>query len=452
MLSLSGNLKKTTAGVAAVLALTLGFAGCSSGSGSSGETSAAGGSETTTTQTSEPAAESVTMTFWHNGTGEKATTYWENTVKDFEAANPGVTIEIQVVQNEDLDGKLQTAMQAGTTPDIFLQRGGGKMAEMLAAGQVMDITDLIDADIKAAYGEGAFGFDSLNGRIYAMPMSVQPEGLWYNQDLFDQAGITTNPTDMASFNEAVATLKAAGIQAVALGAQDAWPAAHWFYSFALRECSKDVIDNLTSDKKFDDPCWLKAFQDVADLNATNPWNQGFLTTVAQQGAGSSAGLVANGQAAMELMGSWEPGVIGGLTPDGENLASLRWFAFPAVDGGQGDPTAIMGGSDGYSCSAAAPPACVDFLNFIAQKEYSEGYADAYSTLPANSEAMGVVTDPSLKAAAEAYSQAAYAVLWFDTSLGQDVGNAVNNAVVTLLAGQVDAAGALQLMQAAVAAG
>ena len=43
------------------------------------------------------------------------------------------------------------------------------------------------------------------------------------------------------------------------------------------------------------------------------FNDGFLTTSAQQGAGSSAGLVANHKAAMELMGAWDPGVISSLT-------------------------------------------------------------------------------------------------------------------------------------------
>ena len=46
-----------------------------------------------------------------------------------------------------------------------------------------------------------------------------------------------------------------------------------------------------------------------DFAATEPFNQGFLTTPAQQGATSSAGLLANDQAAMELMGAWNPGVI-----------------------------------------------------------------------------------------------------------------------------------------------
>ncbi|MCL2736534.1 MAG: extracellular solute-binding protein [Propionibacteriaceae bacterium] len=425
----------TALAIAAATSLVL--AGCASNNNAN----------TNTTNTGGP----VSLTLWHNGTGDKSQVYWQEVVRDFEAKYTNVQVTVQVVQNEEFDGKLQAAMQANTTPDIFLQRGGGKLADMIAANQVLDITNSINADVKTAMGV-SFGTATIDGKIYAMPMSLTPEGFWYNQDLFTKAGITTNPTDMAGLNDAVTKLKGIQVAPISVGAHDAWPAAHWYYQFALRECSQSVIENMTNDKKLDDPCWLKAFQDLATFNATSPWNDGFLTTLAQQGAGSSAGLLANGQAAMELMGAWEPGVVGDLTPDKNPLPSLRFFTFPSISGGQGDQSAMMAGSDGYSCSAKAPePACTDFLNFIGQQKYSEDYATAYTTIPANTQAMSVVTDPALQGAVTALTQAKYVVLWFDTSLGQDVGNSVNEAVVALLTGSVDPAGAVAQMQAAVKA-
>src|SRR5690606_38227340 len=109
--------------------------------------------------------------------------------------------------------------------------------------------------------------------------------------------------------------------------------------------------------------------------------------------GSSAGLIANHQAAMELMGAWNPGVIASLTPDEQPLPDLGWFPFPAVEGGAGDPAAMMGGVDGFTCSAQAPvEECTAFLNFFMQQEYQEGYAQAFHTLPASQEAHGVVEE------------------------------------------------------------
>jgi len=114
---------------------------------------------------------------------------------------------------------------------------------------------------------------------------------------------------------AVAKLKETGVEPIALGGKDAWPAAHWYYFFALRQCSQEALENTLATKDFSDACWLRAGESLADFAATEPFNQGFLTTSAQQGAGSSAGLVANYQAAMELMGACNTGVIRSLTPD-----------------------------------------------------------------------------------------------------------------------------------------
>ena len=100
------------------------------------------------------------MTLWHNSTTGPGVEFWEKTVADFEEANPGVSITVQSIQNEDLDGKLQTALNSGDAPDIFLQRGGGKMAAMVKAGQLKDLTgslsDAVTDEIPAAAFSAAF--------------------------------------------------------------------------------------------------------------------------------------------------------------------------------------------------------------------------------------------------------------------------------------------------------
>jgi ABC-type glycerol-3-phosphate transport system substrate-binding protein len=392
----------------------------------------------------------VTLSFWHNGTAGPGTKYWEDAVKEFEDQNPGVKINIQVVQNEDLDGKLQTALNSNDAPDVFLQRFGGKMADMVEAGYLMDITDSITSEAKAAVG-GSLSVAQLDGGTYAMPVSVLPGGFFYSQDLFDAAGITETPKTIEDLEAAVAALKATGVAPIALGAKDAWPAAHWFYFFAVRECSQDVLAEAAATKKFDDECWVAAGEDLEKFAETQPFNDGFLTTSAQQGAGSSAGLLANHKAGMELMGAWDPGVIASLTPDEQPLPDLAWFPFPAIDGGDGDSAAMMGGADGYSCSAKAPKKeCTDFLNFMVGKDMQVDYYKAYGSPPVNREAQSVVTEPYLQSILEAYNQAPYVSMWLDTLYGQNVGNALNTGVVDLLAGQGDVAGIISAVNDAAA--
>jgi raffinose/stachyose/melibiose transport system substrate-binding protein len=424
------------------LAVASALSACGGGGSSAGGSGGNGGGSGGTT----------TMTFWHNATTGDGKAFWAQTVADFEAANPGVKINVQAIQNEDMDGKLQTALNSGAPPDIFMARGGGKLADIVAAGQAMDLTNSIDAATKAAVPEAVLNAFAVDGKAYGMPTSVLPEGFYYSKDLYKKAGITDAPKTLADLNAAVAKLKAASVEPIALGAKAAWPAAHYYYYFALRDCSKDTMAALAKDKSFKDPCFTKAGQDLQTFAATQPFNRGFLTTDAQTGAGSSAGLVANHKASMELMGAWDPGVIASLTPNKKPLPDLGWFPFPAVDGGQGDPAALMGGVDGFACSAKAPKECPAFLNFYAQKKYQENYAKAFQTLPANKDAQDVVTDPSLKAILGAYNSAPYVVVYMDTILGQSIGNALNTGVVNMLAGKADAAGIVQAVNDAAAKG
>jgi raffinose/stachyose/melibiose transport system substrate-binding protein len=383
---------------------------------------------------------SASMTLWQNSTTGPGLQFWKDAAKSFEKSHKGVKIDVQTVQNEDFDGKLQTAMNSGDAPDIFLQRGGGKLQAMVDAGQVKDITSGITAATKKVIPAASLGAEALDGKVYAMPLSVLPSGIWYSKDLFKQAGITDTPKTLDELNADVAKLKSKGVSPIALGAKDAWPAAHWYYNFALRECAPSALEAAAKSKSFSDPCWLKAGQDLQSFSDTKPFNQGFLTTAAQQGAGSSAGLVANHKAAMELMGAWDPGVIASLTKDEKPLPDLGWFPFPEISGGAGKPGSILGGVDGYSCSQAAPPQCVDFLNYIATTKEQTAYYKAYNSPPVNTEAQSAVSEPYLKDVVTAYNAAPFVSQWLDTVYGQNVGNALNVSVVNLLAGKSDAAG------------
>jgi raffinose/stachyose/melibiose transport system substrate-binding protein len=386
---------------------------------------------------------SASLTLWENSTTGPGLKFWKDAVKGFEKANPGVTIDVQAVQNEEFDGKLQTAMNSGGAPDIFLQRGGGKMQAQVDAGQVKDLSSDISAATKKVIPAASLGAESISGKVYAMPLAVLPSGIWYSKDLFTQAGITTTPATLDELNADVAKLKAKGVAPIALGAKDAWPAAHWYYNFALRECAPAAITAAAKSKSFTDSCWLKAGQDLQAFSDTKPFNQGFLTTAAQQGAGSSAGLLANHKAAMELMGAWDPGVIASLTKDQKPLPDLGWFPFPAISGGSGKSGSILGGLDGYSCSQAAPPQCVKFLNYVATTAEQTAYYKAYNSPPVNTEAQSAVTEPYLKDVVKAYNAAPFVSQWLDTVYGQNVGNALNVSVVNLLAGKGDAAGIVQ---------
>ena len=95
----------------------------------------------------------------------------------------------------------------------------------------------------------------------------------------------------------------------------------------------------------------------------------------------------------------------------------------------------MGGSDGMAVGEWAPEEAVDFLNFVSEKEWQEKYAEAFSTIPANKEAQDVVTNEALKQVLTVYNDASSVSMWLDTVFGQNIGNALNEGVVNMMAGQ-----------------
>ncbi|MFJ9927542.1 carbohydrate ABC transporter substrate-binding protein, CUT1 family [Streptomyces misionensis] len=432
-------MSRKTRGATAVaigLGVALAAAGCAGG----GDTGNGGGSSNG----------KVTLTLWENAQPGPGEEYWKAAVKEYHQLHPNVTVRIQAVQNEDFDGKLQTALNSNSAPDIFLQRGGGKMQAMVDAGQIQPLN--LTAGDKANAGEASVAGYSIDGKVYAMPVDTQPEGIYYSKDLFKKAGITAPPTTMDELAADVAKLKAAGVAPIAVGAKDAWPAAHWYYNLALRECGQDTMTKAGKELKFTDPCWTKAGDDLASFLKADPFQKGFLTTSSQQGAGSSAGMVANHKAAMELMGNWQPGVYSTLTPDKKQLPDLGWFPFPKVNGGQGDPSAIMGGLDGFSLSKNAPKEAFGFLEFLVTKDQQQAYAKAFFTIPVNKDAQKVVTEPYNVSALDAFNKAPYSMMFLDTMYGQNVGNAMNTAVVNLMAGKGSAADIARDTNAAAAKG
>ncbi|MBD8062439.1 ABC transporter substrate-binding protein [Oceanitalea stevensii] len=391
--------------------------------------------------------DSVTLTWWHNSNNEPGVSVYEQVAADFEADNPGVTIEITPLAHEDMLTRLDAAFQTGDTPDVYMERGGGELAAHVEAGLTKDLTE-VAADTIDKLGSSVDGWTN-EDRVYALPFSVGVVGFWYNKDLFEQAGITEPPATMEEFNAAVDALKGAGIEPISVGAGDKWPAAHYWYYFALRQCSQDVLTDAVTSRDFSDPCFVAAGEDLEALVATEPFNTGFLATPAQTGPTSASGLLATEQVAMELAGHWEPGVMQGLTEDNEGLGEKTgWFPFPSVDGGQGDPEAALGGGDAWACAEDAPDACVDFITYLLSDEVQQTFAENDMGLPTNPAAIDSVSDPALADLLAFRDEAPFVQLYFDTAFGENVGGAMNDEIALVFAGQSSAQGIVDATQAA----
>lgn len=376
----------------------------------------------------------TTITWWHNSNTGPGRDYYDKVADDFEAANEGVTVDVQPMQHEDMLTKLEAAWQSGDTPDVYMERGGGELAIKVDAGMVKDLSDVAAEEIEKVGGNTA-GWQ-IDGKTYALPYSVGVVGFWYNTEIFEQAGITETPTSWAEMYEVIDQLKAAGIDPISVGAGDKWPAAHYWYYFALRECSQEVLTDAVTSLDFSDECFIRAGEDLEEVIAAEPFNPGFLTTVAQAGPTSASGLLATGRVAMELAGHWEPGVMQGLTEDSRGLGeNTGWFAFPSVEGGDGDPSAVLGGGDAWAVPESSPEAAVDFVKYLLSDEVQQGFAELDMGLPTNPAATDSVQDPALADLLRVRDEASYVQLYFDTAFGQSVGGAMNDAIALAFAGQ-----------------
>ena len=410
------------AGAAAAVAAGMLLTACGSDAGGNGASSDGDG---------------VTITWWHNSNNEPGLGYYQQVAEDFMADNPGVTIEISAMQHEDMGTKLDAAMQSGDMPDIFMERGGGEMADKIDAGLIRDLTDDAAETIEKLGGSVA-GW-TLDGRTYALPFSIGVVGFWYNTALFEEAGITDTPTTMDELFETIDALKAAGIDPISVGAGEGWPAAHYWYYFALRECSEEALNTAVSSLQFDDPCFIRAGEALEELIAAEPFNPGFLSTPAQAGATSASGLLATGKVAMELAGHWEPGVMQGLTDDGQGLGeNTGWFPFPTTPTGEGDPTAALGGGDAWALSGDAPDEALEFIEYLLSDDVQQGFAENDMGLPTNPAAVDSISDPALAGLLEVRDSAPYVQLYLDTAFGQAVGGAMNDEIALLFAGQATA--------------
>jgi raffinose/stachyose/melibiose transport system substrate-binding protein len=384
--------------------------------------------------TSSNGSGKVTLTWWHNGTADPLKSLWQQAADDYHKAHSNVTIKVVPIQNEQFTTKIPLALQSNDPPDVYFNQGGGLLGTQSESGRVADISKQTASFVKDL-GPAAAGWQ-VNGKQYGIPYDTHVVGFWYRKDIFATAGITAPPTTIDELNADITKLKAAKVAPIAIGGKDRWPDAFYYDYFAVRECSVATLKSAIKAKKFDDACFTKAGQDVLTFLGTKPFQEGFNGTPAQQGAGSSAGLVANGKAAMELQGDWDPSVMSALSTDKSLATKLGWFPFPAVTGAAGDPKVALGGGDGFSCTTKNTQACVDFLKYLSGEVVQKKLVKAgAAVIPVNSAAASAISDPTIKQVFQFSQSTSYVQTYFDIALPTAQGQALDDAAANLFAGQ-----------------
>lgn len=116
-------------------------------------------------------------------------------------------------------------------------------------------------------------------------------------------------------------------------------------------------------------------------------------------------------------------------------ATLGWFPFPSVKGGAGNPTTVLGGGDGFSCSTSATAACPEFLRYLDSKPVQLKIAAAAVGLPVNTAAAAGLSVPAERGVLSYYKHVDYLQTYFDVAFPVNVGNAIDAAIANYFAGQ-----------------
>lgn len=382
----------------------------------------------------EAPAEKVTVTWWHISTKDPALSDWQKMADDYMAAHPNVNIEITVLENEAFKTKLTTVMQSGEVPDIFQSWGGGTLKEQIDAGLLKDITADLDADGGAwrdTFAPGALAVFSADGKNYGVPWDMGMVGWWYNKDLFAQAGITKTPTTWTEFLEDVQLLKDAGITPISLGEGDTWTGMH-IWSYLATRIGGEAAFTAAADRSgsFADPAFVQAGVELKKLIDMKPFQDGFLGANHDE----MQATFGNGKAAMELSGQWAPSVQRANAADGVGVANLGMFNFPAVEGGAGDVTDVIGGGNGFAIGKDAEPEAVDFVKYLTSKENQTIIAASGTGIPVVKGAETGLTDPNLLLVQQSFAAANYFQLYYDQLLPSAMGGIINDSVQKLFAG------------------
>jgi len=373
----------------------------------------------------------VTINWWHIDTTDPLLTGWKNLANQYMQAHPDVTIKITVIANDPFKTKLNTAMQAGTPPDIFQSWGGGVLQQYAAAGLLKDITaDLQSGGWGDSFSPGALGLYSYKGKYYGVPWDSGAVGFWYNKALFTKAGITQPPGTWADFLATIKRLQAAGITPIALGEKDKWPGAFYWEYLAVRLGGKDAFDKAYSHSgSFTDPPFIQAGVYLQQLVALHPFQNGYLGSAYSD----HQTLMGNGKAAMELMGQWAPAGDAAVAADKKG-PDFGFFPFPTLPNEAGNPTDVLGGGNGFAVGKNAPPQAIDFLKFLTSADNQRALAGKNALLPPVKAALNGVTDPNLQAVVQLVSNATYYQLYYDQFMSPAVGNTVNDQTQALFAG------------------
>lgn len=245
----------------------------------------------------------------------------QSVIDAFEKENPDVHV---VWENTSGYNKLNNAIQDGYgIPDV-VQLEYYALRQYAVSGQLVDITDRT-SDYEDFYTPGTWASVRLNDRVYGLPMDSGPMAFFYNEDVFEQAGVDASQIrTWDEYYEAAKKLKEIGVYITAdSGDASFYSAMIWLAGgrpFSVSNDGKNVTINLTDDAGTNSftEFWQKMIDEGLVYTGSDTWADKWKEAV---GEGKVASLFA---------GAWMPSLLMSNLPGTAGL--WRVAQMPTKDG------------------------------------------------------------------------------------------------------------------------
>ncbi len=311
----------------------------------------------------------------YKGASQRAV--WQKVIDQFKAAHPDIDVKVAFVEEEAYKVQLP-AWLTTVAPDIVNWHDGERMAYYARRGLFDDLSgdwskggwDKMYASMKEA--------SSYKGKQYAAPTFYYSWGVFYRKDLFEKAGIASEPKTWPEFLDACKKLKAAGIAPIAVAGRDAWTLAGWFDYLDLRLNGNAFHQKLMAGEvPYTDPRVKKVYTTWKQLIDDHD----FIDNSLSYDLDAAQPFLFQGKAAMMLMGTF---ISAGFPPDVKS--KMGYFQFPIID--PNVPTAEDGPVEALHIPAHAKhkAEAQAFLAFTETPKISAELAYGMGSLPANSQA------------------------------------------------------------------
>jgi raffinose/stachyose/melibiose transport system substrate-binding protein len=380
------------------------------------------------------AQEKKLVTFWHIQSTGSGPELIQQAVDRYMAANPDVTVEVVPMQNDPYKTRIRTAMGAGDPPCVFPSWGGGPLYEYVKAGQTVDLSErLMKDDYVKRFVPASLSNITFDGKMWGVPVeNTAIAVIYYNKDIFAQFKLTP-PATWAELMTVAKTLRDNGIAPFSLANKTKWTSSMYYMYLVDRLGGPEVFASAANrlGGSFEDPVFVKAGEMVQDLVKMGGFNEGF--NGLDYDTGQSRMLVYAGQAAMELMGTWQIGTY--LDENKEFFEkSLGFFAFPAVEGGKGDPSTVVGtvGDNYYHISSTCkyPDEAFAMLQYVIDDESVKLRVEK-GRIPPIVGVAETLTNPVLKDVIGMVEKAKSVQLWYDQYLPPELGEVHKDAMQAL---------------------